>query len=273
MAAIVSLQFGSAFARTAFDEVGAIGAVALRLCFGALILLAVVRPRVRGWSSRTWLVVVALGFALGGMNTLIYLAFDHIPIGVAVTVEFTGPLVVALVQARRWADAAWALLAFAGVVLLGVDSAGGVEVVGLLLAAAAAVFWAAYILMSSQVGRAVDGLSGLAVSMLVAAVVVVPFGAAPAIDAVARHPTLLVMFVGVAVFTSALPYALELAALRRMPTRVFGVLSSLGPAIAALAGLVVLQEQLGAVQIVALALVTIASVGVSIARRRAVPGL
>ncbi|CAN5241277.1 DMT family transporter [soil metagenome] len=264
VAAILSVQFGSAFARTFFGETGSLGAAALRLFFGCLILAAVVRPRVRSWERSTWLGVVALGLALAGMNGFIYLAIDHIPIGVAVTIEFLGPLTVAVVQTRRIADAAWAALALAGVLLLGFDPAGNLEWIGLVLAACAALFWAGYIVLSSRLGAHAVGVAPLSVAMVVAAIVVVPIGAHPALVAVGRHPLLLLFFVIVAVLTSVLPYALEFTALKRMPTRVFGILSSLGPAVAALAGLVVLRESLAVTQLIALALVTVASLGVSL---------
>jgi len=268
VAAIVSVQFGAALARTHFDALGPQGAAALRLGFGALVLLLVFRPRVRGWSRRTWLGVVLLGCALAGMNLLIYLAIDVLPLGVAVTLEFLGPLVVALVQTRRFVDAAWALLALAGVVVLGLDSSGATPLVGILLALGAGAFWAGYIVANASLGRGDDSLGGLAVAMTVAAVIVVPLGAGDAASAVAADPRLLVVFLVVAVLTSALPYSLEMVALRRLPTRVFGVLSSLGPATAALAGLVVLGQALGVRELVALVLVTAASVGVTATARR-----
>ena len=268
VAAIVSVQFGSSFARTLFEQTGSLGAATLRLVFGSLILLAVVRPRVRSWDRRTWLGVVALGVALAGMNCTIYLAIEQIPIGVAVTVEFLGPLTVALAQARRWLDAAWALLALTGVVLLGVEAGASLAVGGLLLALVAAAFWAGYILASARLGASGGGLDRLAMAMLVAAVVATPFGAGDAVRAVTANPLLLPLFAGVAIATSALPYALEFVALRRMPTRVFGILSSLGPAMAAVAGLVVLRQVLGWPQIVALVLVSAASVGVTLTARR-----
>ncbi len=272
IAAMVSVQFGSAFARTFFDETGTMGAVALRLLFGSLLLLAVVRPDVRGWTRRTWVGVVGLGIALAGMNSLIYLAFEQIPIGVAVTVEFLGPLLVALAQVRRWRDVVWPVLAFAGVALLGAESsAGALAFGGLLLSAAAAVFWAGYILTSADLGRRLPGVDGLAVAMVVAAVVVVPIGAPQAAVAVVADPTLLAVFALVGLLTSVLPYSLEFIALRRIPTRVFGVLSSLGPAIAAVAGLLVLSEALTALQLLALVLVSLASAGATLFASRRVP--
>lgn len=271
VAAIFSVQFGSAWARTHFDAVGPTGAATLRLVFAAVILLAVVRPKVRSWKRQQWLAAVVLGLALAGMNSLIYLALARIPLGVAVTLEFTGPLVLALVQTRRIRDALWAALAFAGVVLLGVGSTGQVALAGVLLAFGAAAFWATYIIANSRAGRAIEGIDGLAVAATVAAVVVAPFGAGQAADAIVGEPSLVLVFVVVAVLTSALPYALEMVALRRLSTRVFGVLSSLGPGVAALAGFLVVGQALDVREIVALALVTAASVGVTLGSGREPP--
>ncbi|MFB2556845.1 EamA family transporter [Herbiconiux liangxiaofengii] len=272
--AIVSVQFGNAFAGSFFAQVGPLGAAALRLAFGALILAAVVRPRLRGWDARTWLGVVLLGVALAGMNSLIYLAIAEIPIGVAVTVELFGPLAVAAAGIRRPVDALWVLLAVSGVALLGAEAGGALSPVGLLLAAGAAAFWALYIVTSSRLGPRVRGVDGLSAAMLVAAVIVVPLGAVPATDAVLDAPWLLAVFAGVALLTSAIPYALEFTALKTMSSRVFGVLSSLGPAMAALAGLTLLHQVLTVPQLAAIALVTAASVGVvATARRTAAPPL
>jgi inner membrane transporter RhtA len=269
-AAIVSVQLGAAVAKTRFDEVGSVGAATLRLVIGALVLALVVRPRVRHWDRARWTAAVLLGLALGGMNVFIYLAFATIPIGVAVTIEFLGPLTLSLVHTRRWRDVLWAVLALAGVVLLGVGPSAVTQLGGVACAVAAAACWAGYIVMNRHVGALIPGVDGLAVSMLVAMVVSLPFGLHTAVDGVVADPTLLVVFGAVAVLSSVLPYALEMLALRRMPTRVFGVLQSLGPAVAALAGLLVLHEALSPVEVVALACVTAASVGVTVysARRK-----
>jgi PhzF family phenazine biosynthesis protein len=216
---------------------------------------------------------VALGAALAGMNSLIYLAIDEIPIGVAVTVELLGPLAVAAAGIRRPVDVLWVLLAIAGVALLGMEASGDLSVTGLLLAAGAAAFWALYIVASARLGPRVRGVDGLSAAMLVAAVIVVPLGAAPAASAVLEAPWLLAVFAAVALLTSSLPYALEFVALKTMPSRVFGVLSSLGPAVAALAGVIVLQQLLSPAQLAAVALVTAASVGVVATARGQTPTL
>ncbi|MCP1501316.1 inner membrane transporter RhtA [Curtobacterium herbarum] len=270
LTAMLSVQIGAAVAKTRFDEVGSVGAATLRLVIGAVVLALVVRPRVRHWTRAQWLAAVLLGLALGGMNLFIYVAFATIPIGVAVTIEFLGPLTLSLAHTRRWRDAVWAALALAGVVLLGVGPSAIGDVGGVLAAVLAAGCWAAYIVMNRRVGAAIPGIDGLAVSMLVAMVVALPFGLRPAVAGVAGDPTLLVVFAVVGLLSSVLPYALEMSALRRMPTRVFGVLQSLGPAIAALAGLVVLREALSVLEVVALVCVTAASAGVTLTSRRGV---
>jgi len=264
LAAIVSVQLGAAIAKTRFDEVGSVGAATLRLVIGAVVLALVVRPRVRHWNRAQWLGAIGLGLALGGMNVFIYLAFASIPIGVAVTIEFLGPLALSLVHTRRWRDVLWAVLALAGVVLLGVGPSAVTQLGGIAFAVAAAVCWAGYIVMNRHVGSIIPGVDGLAVSMLVAMLVSLPFGLRTAVTGIVADPTLLVVFGAVAVLSSVLPYALEMLALRRMPTRVFGILQSLGPAVAALAGLLVLHEALSLVEVLALACVTAASVGVTV---------
>ncbi len=265
LVAIASVQSGAALGRTLFDDLGAAGVTLLRLGLSALLMLAVLRPAVRRWTREAWVAVLLLGGAMGAMNLVFSLSLRTVPLGVAVTVEFVGPLLLALVQTRRWLDGLWALLAGSGVVLLGADPSGA-PLPGLALALLAGLFWAGYILASARVGQVVAGVDGLAVALGVAALLVLPFGAGGA-SAVLDRPSLLVAALGVAVLSSVLSYGLELVALRRMPTRVFGVLMSLEPAAAALAGLLVLGQQLGAREVVALLLVSTASAGVTLGHR------
>ena len=203
---------------------------------------------------------------MAGMNLVFYLSLRTVPLGVAVTVEFLGPLLLALVQTRRAVDLLWALLAAGGVALLGLDGGSGAPLSGLLLAFVAGLFWAAYIVASARVGQVLPGTDGLAVALAFAAVLVLPFGLSGA-AAVLERPSLLLAGLGVALLSSVVSYGLELAALRRIPTQVFGILMSLEPAAAALAGLVVLGEALGAREVVALLLVSLASGGITLARR------
>ena len=265
LTSIISVQVGAAIGRSIFDEIGAAGVTLLRVGIAAAILWVALRPAVRSWSRASWRAAVALGVTMAAMNLLFYLSLRTVPLGIAVTVEFLGPLTLALVQTRRAIDLLWALLAGGGVALLGWGSSGDVPVSGLLLAGAAGVFWAIYIVASSRLGKVLPGTDGLTVSLTVAAVLVAPFGLGGAIDAFGQ-PQVLLAATGVALLSSIIPYGLELEALRHLSTRVFGVLMSLEPAAGAVAGLVVLGQSLDARELAALAVVSVASLGVTLGR-------
>jgi len=273
---IGSVQFGSAVASTLFPVLGAPGTVLLRLLLAGGLLAVLLRPKVHRWSLGALGGCALLGVAMAGMNGLFYLSLERLPLGVAVSVELLGPLVLSVAQARRAQDVLWSALALAGVVLLGVRALGtagageGLDLLGLALAASAGACWAGYILASARVGRLVPGTGGLAVSLLTGAVLVAPFGVGGALGVLER-PELLVAALAVAVLSSVVPYGADLAALRRLPTRVFGVLMSLQPAAAAFAGLVVLDQGLAPAELVALVLVSAASAGVALSRRRGEP--
>lgn len=264
--AIVSVQVGAGIGRRLFDDLGAAGVTLLRVGLAAITLLVVLRPRVDSWSGSAWRAAALLGATMAAMNLVFYQALRTVPLGVAVTVEFLGPLLLSLVQTRRLLDLGWALLAAGGVALLGLDSASGVPLSGLALAFLAGLFWAAYILASANLGQAVPGVDGLAVALGVATVIALPFGLGGA-SAVLDQPSILVPAAGVALLSSVIPYGFELVALRRIPTQVFGVLMSLEPAAAALAGLMVLGQSLGPREMVAVGLVSLASGGITLARR------
>lgn len=253
------MQFGGAFAATLFGRVGATGAVALRLVLATLILLIVVRPRVRGIRRRTWLTVVAYGASLGLMNLSIYAAFFRMELGAAVTVEFCGPLVLAAVLSKRAADAVAVVLAAAGVVLVSGHHWSDIFRPAVVFALMAGAMWASYILLAARVSTLMPRLDGLAVGMTVATVMVAPAGLVLHGPELVHVPTLAVGL-AVAVMSSVLPYSLELLALRRMPARVFGVLQSTEPALAALAGWVVLTQHLTLTQVLGVAAVIGASV-------------
>ena len=259
--AVSTLQVGAAFAVTLFDELGAAGTSLLRLGLAAVVLLAIWRPRLAGHSRPDLLVTLAFGVALGTMNLAIYEAMQRIPIGAAVTIEFAGPLGLAVALSRRALDLVWVVLAAAGILLLtnpfgssDLDAAG----VGFALLATAA--WAAYIPISARTGTLFTGGSGLAIAMVVAAVLIAPAGIAEGGERL-LEPALLAQGLIVALASSVIPYSLELESLRRIPARVFGVLMSLEPAVAALAGFVVLGQALGAEELVAIGLVVVASAG------------
>ena len=267
MLAAGSVQFGSGLAATLFDDVGPGGTVLLRVLFAAFVLGLIWRPGIRGRGRRELGLAVGFGLVLAGMNACFYASIDRIPLGIAVTFEFVGPLGVAVAGSRKPLDLLWVGLAAAGVVLLSAfGENGGLDSLGVALALVAGGFWAAYIVLSQRTGQAFPGGSGLAIAMAVAAVVLLPIGVADGGDAL-LEPELLALGAAVALLSSAIPYSLELEALRRMPKRVFGVLMSLEPALAALAGFVVLGQDLGVRELVAIGLVVAASAGVSLESR------
>jgi inner membrane transporter RhtA len=259
---VTSIQFGAALAATMFDDLGPAGTSALRLGFAALILVVLMRPRVRGRSAPDLRLVVLFGLTLGGMNLFFYEALDRIPLGVAVTIEFAGPLGVAVAMSRRRLDLVWAGLAALGIVLLSNPFGAGIDTVGLILILAAAACWAAYILIAQRATAVYAGSEGLALAMVVAALVPLVPGVAQA-GTELLHPQWLVFGACIALASSVIPYSLETEALRRLPASVFGVLMSMEPAVAALAGFLVLGQSLGVRELVAMGLVVIASVGSS----------
>jgi inner membrane transporter RhtA len=260
LGAVTSVQVGAALAKTLFDELGAGGTVFLRVLIAALVLALVWPPRLRGHGSRDLGLAVVYGVALAGMNLAFYSSIDRIPLGIAVTFEFVGPLGVAVVGSRRALDLVWVGLAAAGILLLSDFGSGDLDPLGVGLALLAGAFWAAYILLSVRVGKVFPGGSGLALAMLVATVPLAPVGIAQAGSELLVPGTLLVA-AGVGIMSSAIPYTLEIEALRRMPAGVFGVLMSLEPAVAAIAGYVVLGEGLVIREVAAVALVVAASAG------------
>lgn len=257
---VTSTQFGASFAKGLFDDAGPSGTVFLRVLFAAVVLVAIWRPTLRGHSRRELMLVLAFGVALAAMNLGFYEAIDRIPLGVAVTLEFIGPLTVAVAGSRHARDLLWVTLAAAGILLLADLGGGSIDPLGAGLALLAGVFWGSYILLSARVGEAFPGGAGLALAMAVGTVLLVPVGVVGAGSAL-LDPTVIVVGAGVAMMSSAIPYSLELEALRRLPTGVFGVLMSMEPAVAALAGLVVLGEVLHAREWVAIAMVVAASAG------------
>ncbi|HEX7304289.1 EamA family transporter [Lentzea sp.] len=260
LGSVVSLQFGAAFANQLFGQVGAPGATALRLGIAALLLAVVVRPKFRQET-------VVLGMTMAGMNGTFYLALDRIPLGVAVTIEFLGPLGLAAVLSRRKRDFVWVGLALAGVVVLGVREYTGAELdlVGVALALIAAVFWACYILAGRELATAGLGTGGLAGASLISAALTLPYGLSTAGTAL-FEPKVLLLGTLVALLASAIPYTLEIRALKTLQPSTFGVVLALEPAAAALAGAVLLDQHLGVVSLCGMALVITAGVGAALRR-------
>jgi inner membrane transporter RhtA len=260
LAAVSSVQFGAALAKTLFDEVGPGGTVFLRLLFAAVALAIVFRPSLRGLARADWRLVLIFGFTLAAMNLSFYESLDRIPLGVAVTFEFVGPLGVAIAGSRRALDLLWVGLAAAGILLLSDFGGADLDGLGVALALLAGAFWAAYIVLSARVGEAFESGQGLALAMAAGAVMITPVGVGEG-GAELAGLGILALGAGVAILSSAVPYTLEMEALRRMPQGVFGVLMSIEPAMAAFAGFVVLGEDLVARELVAIVLVVAASAG------------
>ena len=268
--AAASVQSGAAVATRLFGRVGPAGAVTLRLVLGAIVLAGLGRPSLRRLSRSDLTVVVTFGVALAAMNFSFYLAIDRIPLGAAVTLEFVGPLGIAVVGSRRKLDVVWAALAAGGVALLAA-APHHLDRTGVLLALVAGACWAAYILLSRETGRRVEGLDGLALAMCVSAIAILPVGVVASGGRIIE-PVALGLGVVIAMLSSVLPYSLELVALRRVSARAFGVLLSLDPALAALAGLAFLGQRLAGRELIAIAFVVAANAGSALATtRRSVP--
>ena len=268
---ILSVQFGAGVAKSLFDDVAPTTIVWLRLVTSAVVLALVARPVLRGRSRDDWLIAIGLGASLGIMNWAIYQSFARIPLGVAVTLEFVGPLTLAVVGSRRARDLLWVALAAVGVAVLGLaGGSGSVNLAGALFALVAGGCWAAYILLSAQTGRRWPGLDGLAVASVVAALLLTPL-------ALGRHGgdlldgRILLLGALVGLLSSVVPYSCEMIALRTIRPAVFSILMSLEPAAAALAGILVLQEFLSVEQWVAMACIIVASVGATRSARTVAP--
>lgn len=261
---MVSLQGGAAFAKTLFGQVGPLGATALRVALAAMVLNLVFRPNLRNLRRSEWNLIVAFGVILGVMNLCIYSAFSLIPLGLAVTLEFMGPLMLALYLSRRPLDYLWVGLAALGILTITPHGAGTAHfnLLGAGLALLAGACWVAYILLGGRM-KGIPSMVSVSLGMLIATLVTLPFGVAQA-GAKLLEPRFILAGLAVAVLSSALPYSLELSALKVMPPRIFGVLMSLEPAIAALSGLLVLHEKLSLMQWLGMLCVMAASAGIAL---------
>lgn len=257
--AIVSVQVGASFAKSLFELAPPTAIAWLRMAVAAAVLMLLARPRLSGRSWAEWRVVIGYGIALATMNWAIYMSFSRIPIGLAVTIEFLGPLAVALLGSRRWLDLVWVALAGIGVALLGVFPVT-VDWIGVGFALLAAAGWAAYILLGRSTGASWSGVTGVSVGAMLGAVIfLVPGVLSGGADLL--QPRVLLLGAAVGILSSVIPYGLEMVALRSISPGIFGILMSLEPAVAALAALLILGEQLSWVEIVAMGCVIVASAG------------
>jgi inner membrane transporter RhtA len=257
---ILSVQGGAALAKGLFPLLGAAGTTSVRIGLSALVLLAVVRPRLGQLQPAQWRAVVPYGLALGAMNFLFYCALARIPLGLAVTLEFVGPLGLALAGSRRWVDVVWVVLAGAGIALIAPWNRTGTDWVGLAFALAAGACWAVYIVLGRRTAAVLPGPVAVTVGMLFAALPVLPFGLAGG-SLLALTPHLLLLGAGLAVFSSVLPFTLEMKALKSLSTRTFSILMSLEPVAAAVSGWLLLGERLTPAQWLAVACIVVASAG------------
>ncbi|MGQ7786762.1 EamA family transporter [Nesterenkonia sp. K-15-9-6] len=253
-------QVGAALAVLVFPAAGPVGMVALRLVLSAGVLWALVRPRVRGLSARSWGVAAGYGLVLAGMNIAFYLALDRLPLGTTVTLEILGPITLSVLASRRWLSALWAGTAFAGVAMIGWDPATELDPVGVVFALLAAALWAAYIMMTRRTGQEFTGLIGLTLGMTVGGLAVAPVAIVTSGSALFQ-PHILLIGLGVALLSSTVPYALEMLALRRLPPSAFAILLALAPAIAAGAGFLLLGQQLSVHALLGMGLVVVAAMG------------
>ena len=260
MLSIVSIQFGAALAKSLFSELGPWGVVFLRVSVSALVLFIFWRPRWHSDVRQNFGSIAAFGAILALMNSFFYLAIARLPLGIAIALEFTGPLGLSLLKSQRWLDALWAILAGTGIVLLAPIGGFTLDRLGVFAALAAGLCWALYILLAARVGQRLAGIDGLAWALAIGAVLLLPVGVASA-GTKLLNPTLLALGAGVALLSTTLPYTCELVALRSLPVKVFGVMLSMEPTAGAIAGFFILGETLSARAMIACLLVSIAAAG------------
>lgn len=266
---IISVQCGAAIAKGLFPELGAAATASLRIGLSAVILLIAFRPNLFKLNSKQWTYVILYGLSLGAMNMVFYLAIERIPIGLGVTLEFVGPLVLAIFSSKKAIDFLWVLLAATGIALIAPWTRNnGLDLVGVLLALLAGGFWAAYIILGGRISKIMNGGDAVAVGMLFATLLILPFGIFNG-GLSLLTPKLLGLGTALALLSSAIPFTLEIKALKQLPARTFSILMSLEPAMASLAAFVFLQEYLSIKECLAVAFVVIASAGSAITAKRA----
>ena len=270
VAATISLPLGASVATQLFPIGGAWGVSVVRLLLASVLLLLIARPTPWRWSGSAWREVVLFGISLAGLNAFFFAAVERIPLGVAVAIEFVGPLALAVILSTNRRDLIWITMAGIGLVVLGVESLAGdasFDVLGLVYAALAGVSWAFYILLSARVGKRLPGIEGLPVATLVAALVVLPFGLTGFID-ILNVPEVYWLALGVALLSTVIPVSFEMAALRRLPRNAFSILLSLEPVFAALIGWVLLEQTFGVLRSLAIILIVGATIGMTVAAAR-----
>jgi inner membrane transporter RhtA len=267
---IVSVQGGAAIAKSIFPVLGAASASALRICFSAIILFVFNRPSLKNLTNTQWKTVACYGLTLGAMNIVFYMAIARIPLGLGVALEFIGPLVLAMTGSKRIIDFLWVVLAGVGIALIAPWGNNGLDIIGVLFALLAGAFWAGYIVLGGRVSKLMDGGKAVTIGMIFASALIIPVAIG---DGLLTHfkPNMLVSGFLLALLSSAIPFTLEMSALRRIPAKTFSILMSLEPAVAALSGLVFLHEYLSLNEWLAVALIIIASAGATMNTKNPVP--
>ena len=265
--AIISVQCGAAIAKTLFPAIGAAGTASIRIGISALILLIAYRPNLKEITREQWKIVIPYGLSLGAMNLIFYLAIERIQIGLAVTLEFIGPLLVAIIGSKRWVDYCWVLLAAAGIILIAPWSNDRIDPLGVLFALIAGGLWAAYIVLGGKISKIMNGGQAVSTGMLFAALLILPFGFYE--NGLANlTPKLFGMGVALALLSSAIPFTLEMKALGQLPPRTFSILMSLEPAAASICAFIFLQENLTFYEVLAVVCVVIASAGSTLTTKK-----
>lgn len=265
--AIISVQCGAAIAKTLFPAIGAAGTASIRIGVSAIILLIAYRPNLKAITPEQWKIVVPYGLSLGAMNLIFYLAIERIPIGLAVTLEFIGPLLVAIIGSKRLIDYCWVLLAAIGIALIAPWTNDRVDILGVVFALLAGGFWAAYIVLGGKISQIMNGGQAVSTGMLFAAILILPFGFYE--NGLANlTPKLFGMGIALALLSSAIPFTLEMKALGQLPPRTFSILMSLEPAAASICAFIFLQEKLIFTEILAVVCVVIASAGSTLTAKK-----
>jgi len=265
--AIISVQCGAAIAKTLFPALGAAGTASIRIGVSALILLLAYRPNLKQITAQQWKIVIPYGLSLGAMNLVFYFAIERIPIGLAVTLEFIGPLLVAIIGSRRIVDYLWVLLAAAGIVLIAPWTNSRIDTLGVLFALLAGALWAAYIVLGGKISKIMNSGQAVSTGMLFAALLILPFGFYEN-GLINLTPKLFGMGVALALLSSAIPFTLEMKALGQLPPRTFSILMSLEPAAASICAFIFLQEKLNLYEMIAVICVVVASAGSTLTAKK-----
>ena len=263
--AIVSVQGGAAIAKSIFPILGAATTASFRIGLSAIFLMLIFRPKLSRLTSEQWKAVIPYGLCLGAMNLVFYIAIERIPLGLGVTLEFIGPLVLAVFSSKRRSDFIWILLAAAGIALIAPWNEQNIDLIGALLALLAGGFWTGYILLGGNISKIMDGAHAVTIGMLFAALLVVPFGLASG-GLNNFSPGMFITLGALALLSSAIPFLLEMNALKQLPASTFSILMSMEPAVAAVSALIFLGEYLRFTEWLAIVLVISASAGAALSK-------